>query len=103
MSFRNQPRLQRNSPIQVGLAFIAICPLLCRIQQRESELAVNTSWKSVLALRVLEQRQKYKEVVLVSRFIRHRGHTPVPSEVKLSLIVKFSLVAEVQDQSMEKK
>lgn len=57
----------------------------------------------MLALRVLEQKQKYKEVVLISRFIRHRGHALVPSVVKVPLIVKFSLVAEVQDQSMEKE
>lgn len=59
--------------------------------------------KSALALRVLEQKQKYKEVVLISRSVRHRGPAPIPSEVKLSLIVKLSLVAEVQDRSMEKE
>lgn len=57
----------------------------------------------MLALRALEQKQKYKEVVLISRFIRQRGHAPVPREVKLSLIVKFLLVAGVQDQSIEKE
>lgn len=103
LSKTNQPKLQRNSPVQVGFTLISICPLLYKIQHRKNELAGNTSWKSVLGLRVLKQKQKYKEVVLISRFIRHRGHAPVPSEVKLSLIIKFSLVAEVQDQSMEKE
>ena len=87
----------------MGLTFSSVCPLLFKVQQGESELAGNTSLKSVLALRVLEQKQKYKEVVLISRPIRYRGPAPIPGEVKLSLIVKLSLVAEVQDHSMEKE
>jgi len=69
--------------------FRSVCPLLLKVQQEKGELAGTTSLKPVLALRVLEQKPKYKEVVLISRSIRHRGPAPIPDEVKLSLIVKL--------------
>lgn len=54
-----------------------------------------TSLKPVLALRLLKQKQKYKEVVLISRSIRHQGPVPIPGEVKISLTVELSLVVEM--------
>lgn len=87
----------------MGLIFSCVCSLLLKVQQGQSELTAKTSLQSVLTLRLVEKRQKYKEVVLISTSIGHRGPPPIPSEVKLSLAVELSLVAEMQDQSMEKE
>lgn len=87
----------------MGLIFSSVCSLLLKVQQGQSELTAKTSLQSVLTLRLVEKRQKYKEVVLISRSIGHRGPSPIPSDVNLSLALKLSLVAEMQDQSMEKE